>query len=217
MMHAYLKQKVVLTVMTVSMASSFACSNAGKGDTVASNPVSQGPILAADVTKPSRILITPKAEWSELKGYIVGRADSSSLVSITDQTGKFGFQNLTAGIYDIVLEAKQKAVDGKINPVALKISGINLLENSDAQIRDIELKPYVKIEGLALLDGAASDSHAGIQVALSGTNLKTVTAADGSYKFEEIPEGNHAIEMQMSGFHSGFLLGKSYRAAERIP
>lgn len=214
-------KSVAVTLLGMSLSLTLGCSNAGKGDGEAgSASTNQGPVLGAgaDVTKPSRILITPKASWSDLKGYIVGRADSSSLVSVADQDGKFGFLNLSSGSYDIVLEANEKGSDGKFSKVALKISGIKLAESADAQIRDIDLKPYVKLEGKVLLDGEASvDGHAGVAVSIPGTPYRTLTAADGSYSFPEVPEGDHNFEMTQSGYNGGFLLAKTYRANDRIP
>jgi hypothetical protein len=218
MFQAPIPQRLVPLVLTIGLALLSACSNAGKGDGdakgAAVNPNSE---LGADLTKPSRILVTPKTEWTGLKGYIVGRAESTALAPVADQPGKYGFQNLEAGLYGIVLEAQQQGADGKNHPVALKISGVSVGESSDAQIRDIELKPYIQLDGRAVLDGRSSEGHAGIEVAVSGTPLKTTTAADGSYRLEGVPQGEHALALKMDGFHPGFILEKSYATTEQVP
>lgn len=207
-------------LLAASVGLSFACSNAGKGDGESgSSPSSNNSAQGADVLKPSRIVVTPKASWTELKGYIVGRADSSSLASIADQQGKVGFLNLSAGDYDIVLEANDKGSDGKFTKVALKISGIKLAESSDVQVRDVDLKAYLKVEGRVLLDGLdqGAEGNAGVTVTIPGTNYQAQTASDGTYSFPEIPEGHHNFSMVKSGFDAGYLLPKSYRANDLLP
>ena len=166
-MNSAIRNRLVLTALALGLATSVACSNAGKSDSQ-NGAVAAGsaPALGADVTKPSRIIIAPKPQWSDLKGYIVGLHESTTLSAIADQPGKVGFPNLTSGRYDVILEGKEMGSDGRISSVALKISGISLIDNSDAQIRDIDLKPYVRLEGKTLLGGGQSDSHAGVLVSI---------------------------------------------------
>ncbi|RYZ58518.1 MAG: hypothetical protein EOP07_06760, partial [Proteobacteria bacterium] len=78
--------KAVGLALAFSMValSSPSCSNAGKGDSSSqSSPASiTSDALGADVTKLARIVITPKAQWLELKGYIVGETNRGALATI---------------------------------------------------------------------------------------------------------------------------------------
>jgi hypothetical protein len=205
-----------LALAFASVALSSACSNAGKGDSsnAANSTTIVSDALGADVTKPSRIVITPKAQWLELKGYIVGETNRSALATIPD-LGKPGFANLNEGVYDIVLEAKYLGADGKTSPVALRVSGVRVTNGQDTQIREIELKPYLNLSGKVLLTGEAS--HAGINVNIPGTAYKAVTAADGSYSIADVPAGLHTFDYSYSGYNPGFILSKDYRSDEAVP
>lgn len=198
------------------LLSSPSCSNAGKGDSAnQGNPaVITSDALGADVTKLSRIVITPKAQWLELKGYIVGETNQKTLATIPD-LGKPGFANLSEGVYDIVLEAKYLGADGKTSPVALRVSAVRVANGADTQIREIELKPYVNLSGKVLLSGESS--HAGINVNIPGTAFKAVTSVDGSFSISDVPAGFHNFDYSYSGYNPGFILSKDYRADESVP
>ncbi len=194
------------------------CSNSGKGDAAPSSTSPQAqqdaPSSDADVAKQARIVITPKAQFVDLSGYIVGQAASSSLASIVDQSGKVGFLNVTPGTYDIVLAGKQVAADGTKLPVALRVSGIKVNASADTQVRDIELKPLIALEGRAVLNGAAA---AGVEVSIPGTAYSTKTAADGSFSFPSLPQGTHNFEYAADGYAKGYIFAKDYRANAELP
>ncbi len=208
-------RKILIGSGFMALAVMSGCSNAGKSDDgSAQTQRNEGPTQGADQVKPSRIIITPRAEWSDLSGYIVGSAESSRLTAIADQSGKLGFTNLSAGNFEILLFAKQKASDGQLSKVGLRISGIKLGDAQDVQIREIQLKPLIQLDGRVNFEGVAST---GISALIEGTQFKTEVAADGSYRFSDVPEGIHALAFKASGFSDGFISAKDYRGSDRLP
>ncbi len=189
------------------------CSNVGKSDspsaavTVAVDP-------GADAVKLSRIVITPKGQWKDLRGYVVGNPEHATLSTLAD-VNKPGFLNMTDGVYDIVLEGQLLGIDGKSSPAALRISGVKIAKGYDTQIREVDLKPYLKIDGKILLNGEST--HAGISVGILGTPLSAVTAVDGSFSIANVPAGTHSFEFTFAGFNSGFINARDYRADEQLP
>jgi len=210
-------KKQTLTQVALAMIAlfpySFACSNAGKGD-----PAPQSVIATvdpgADATQLARIVITPKGQWNDLKGYIVGKPDHGSLTTLTDSS-KPGFLNMAEGVYDIVLEAQVVGLDGKTSPAALRISGVKVVSGVDTPIRDVDLKPYIKLQGKILLNGEAN--YAGVGVSIPGTPLTAVTAGDGSYSLANVPAGIHALQYTLPGYNPGFINAKDYRADTELP
>lgn len=197
------------------IASSSACSNSGQADAPSVTMIVEGSnTLGADVAKPSRIIITPKEQWLDLQGYVVGEANHAALQTIAD-VGKPGFQNMSPGVYDVILEGKLRAADGASSPAAIRISGVRIVNGADTQIREVDLKPYINLDGKVLRDGESS--HGGIAVGIPGTPLKTLTASDGSFRIAKVPAGFHNLEFSISGFNSGFIQSKDYRADEHLP
>ena len=198
------------------IASVSACSNAGKGDGGSSNKtvVTTSEALGADVAKFSRIVISPKAQWQNLRGYVVADAVHTALQNLADLS-KPGFQNMNEGVYDVILEGKILGADGKTSPAAIRISGVRVVNGVDTQIREVDLMPYIKLEGKVVMNGESS--HAGIAVKIPGSSLKAVTASDGSFIIENVPVGFHKLEFSYSGYNSGFIQSKDYRADTALP
>ncbi|MBC7661070.1 MAG: hypothetical protein H7249_15335 [Chitinophagaceae bacterium] len=197
------------------------CSNSGKNDAAASPALpnvstnSQGNGAAtSDATKQGRIVLTLSDKWTNLTGYVVGNAQHAVLQKIVDQNGKPGFINMSSGIYDLVVEGQQTAADGKISPVALRISGVKVADGADTPIRDVELVPYVNLSGAVNFEGEGG--LAGVTVSITGTPLQATTSLDGSYTLK-VPVGNHALSLASAGYSAGFVGTKPYRGDEQIP
>lgn len=125
--------------------------------------------------------------------------------SFTDQDGTFEIRSVPVGLYDLVAVGD---VEGTERRVRLRF--VEVVRGQVLDLPDLDLEDAGSVSGTVLLTGAsagnpAAPDNAGVIVELVGTELNTVSAADGSYSLPVVEQGDYVIRFQRDQFISESL------------
>lgn len=125
---------------------------------------------------------------------------------VTDSEGKYLFVGVQAGRYELV--ADHPGFETK------RVPNINILADQINPAPDIVLVPNTEqtggtgsLSGFAVLEGETE--HAGILVAIEGTDHNMVTGPDGAYQFNDIEAGYYSLIYSKSGYKDSYFRGAS--------
>lgn len=121
---------------------------------------------------------------------------------VTDSEGKYLFVGVQAGQYELVADHPGFET--------VRISNVEILADQINSVPDIVLEPNTEstdgtgsLSGIALLEG--ENVHAGILVAIEGTNHNMVTGPDGAYQFNNIEVGYYTVIYSKSNYKDSYF------------
>ncbi|MGI8908431.1 MAG: carboxypeptidase regulatory-like domain-containing protein [Candidatus Sumerlaeaceae bacterium] len=125
--------------------------------------------------------------------------NDSDIVATLDEEGRFRMANLAPGIYTLIGsldngEATRLPVDlttQQTATVILKISAVTAP------------KPKGAITGRVVLPGIDDEpmpDASGVRIGIAGTQSTALSAADGSFKLQDVPEGSYQLVATKDGF-----------------
>jgi hypothetical protein len=87
----------------------------------------------------------------------------------------------------------------------LRGSGLELLVARNGKMISLRAAPRISTSGWASIQGVVRDASTGaplsaVDVVVTGTNLRTLTAPTGAFRIARVPAGQHAIEAGLLGY-----------------
>lgn len=221
MINRLLKLSFRITLGAV-LALSLQCSNPGlepKNNEQNSADDSLQPLTADANRAASRIIFKFRGNdrLKQVKGSVLGQEGVPALAPLLDQPGRYVIGPLKAGVYDVLIEAQHLPEEAGEDSygVALRLSGVGVAGDQDTILNDVALNPYLKIKGQVQLFG--SQPQAGIELSIPSTHLKAVTAADGSFAFDQMPEGHHSLRVKFPGFAAALFEERQFKVDQSLP
>lgn len=218
-------KKVLSLGLYIGLGLVVACANPGKSpdDAAPSSDAAEAPFgnrdAEASANGRGRVLVDFKfsERMRDVKGSIVGTGPAPTLTPILDQPGRFQFAPLKAGIYDFIIEGTRLAAEpSQANqPLALRISSVEVKGSGDIFLRDIELRPYIELSGEVRLLGQGPE--AGIEVSIPGTPYKALSDENGRFKLSKIPEGHHQLLASFQNFSPALFERRQYTSSQELP
>ncbi len=165
----------------------------------ASTPVdAEGPVLVPD------LVLTPSGRMQgrvTRGGAVTGNGgifvNAGNALAITTDSGDYHFDELPAGTFALSASAtgfQTATVSGQV------VAWDQLTEVPTIDlVADPSARGALSLRGIALLYGQTN--HAGTLVTLVGTDLSTVTAADGSWEIDGVAEGSYAVSFANGLYH----------------
>lgn len=121
---------------------------------------------------------------------------------VTDSEGKYLFVGVQAGQYELV--ANHPGFETE------RVSNVEILADQINSVPDIVLEPNTEstdgkgsLSGIVLLED--ENVHAGILVAIEGTNHNMVTGPDGAYQFNNIEVGYYTVIYSKSNYKDNYF------------
>lgn len=115
--------------------------------------------------------------------------EPETFVSITNQYGKFEFNNINAGIYKIFAEK-----DGY-----LKNTTTAIVKYNDTTTIQITLKMLISISG-KVIDENSSEGIEGASIQIENYTKKITTGSGGIFHFDNVPSGNNIFLVIKEGY-----------------
>ncbi len=212
---------LTFSIYTISLSGCANPGNAGDDAVLADDPETPFVGTDADVQVRGRSRVLLDFKWSErlrdVKGTVIGTAPMPSLTPLLDQPGRFQFAPLKTGIYDFVIEATRLAEEPSqaSQPLALRISGIEMKSEGDIFLRDIELRPYLELSGEVRVLGTGP--QLGAEVSIPGTTLKALTDENGHFKLSKVPQGYHLIQVKYANLTPAIFEKRQFTASQDLP
>lgn len=148
-------------------------------------------VLTADGTIPS--------DYSFVRVNLEG----TSHAAIPDTDGRFQFTGLPARTYVVSASANNYLLERRyeVNLADLGAAEVDLLLVEDTTSTTRE----GSIIGRVLLDEAPDGAHAGINVAIAGSNMMAFTDGTGRFEFLNVEPGTYDLIASMNGYHNGTI------------
>jgi Tol biopolymer transport system component len=120
-------------------------------------------------------------------GILVSVAGTSAL-GVTSDDGSYHITLVPVGTYDLTAQVTSFRVGNVTGQI------VRWGETTDVPDLALIIAPgHASLHGVALLYGR--DDHRGTQITLNGTGLATTSASDGSWAFDDVPEGTYALHL----------------------
>ncbi len=154
----------------------------------------------------SGILSVDVALLTSLENIVVYARDARGGIytTLTDASGAFSFNALpVANGYSFIAQANDFSVD--------KITDVNITANTNTEVDSIELKAASAfvgaISGFAKFNDklAVLNSHAGLLVAVEGTDKEAVTGRDGAFILNDLSPGRYTLNFTDSNYQTTTL------------
>ena len=102
----------------------------------------------------------------------------ASSAALTDNGGSYSIATVDPGTYDLVAKKEIGGINFKARRRFIKVSGEKI------KLDEIQIRPSGTIRGIAQLEGQATSE--GVEILLVGTGRSTISAADGSFSFDDV-------------------------------